>query len=330
VDEDFTRKMADALLASGADPKAVESAKLLPVQDRKKLLGQITANKLAPKQQPEGFTLNPNQRRYSADGKEIALAPGESYTLPAGGKRFSPDNTEVAAAPVEPKLPEGMRLGASGQPEYIPGYIEAQTELRKAGASRTNVNLPENKYPNGFQDALGKVDAKRLEDYQKSASGSTGLLKTLTELKALNQTALSSGGAETRANVANWLKGITGVDIVDPNVLADTQTYNSLVSKSILDSLGGSLGAGVSNADVAFIRQTVPDLEKSPQAREQLINYLEKRAKENVGLYQRAREYGEKNNGLKGFDEAAAAFAEGPAPAASDVGSLVEKYRTKR
>jgi hypothetical protein len=84
-------------------------------------------------------------------------------------------------------------------------------------------------------------------------------------------------------------------------VLANTQQYNALVSKSILDSLGGSLGAGVSNADVAFIKSTVPKLEYSKEARQQLIDYMRKRASQNIDLYNRAREYGEKNNGLKGF-----------------------------
>jgi hypothetical protein len=164
-----------------------------------------------------------------------------------------------------------------------------------------NINLPANKYPNAFQEALGKSDAAKLDEYRKAADTGVGMVRTLDQLRKLNPTAMSGGGAQSRAVVSNWLAGWTGIQVTDPKVLSDTQQYNAIVSKSILDALGGSLGAGVSNADVAFIKDTVPKLEYSPEAREALINYMQTRAKQNIDLYQKAREYGEKNGGLKGF-----------------------------
>ncbi len=97
---------------------------------------------------------------------------------------------------------------------------------------------------------------------------------------------------------------MTGIDVIDPTVLANTQNYNALISKAVIDRLGGSLGTGVSNSDVTFIKETVGKLENSKEAREALIAYLRMRAVDQVDLYDRAREYAERpgNLGLKGFD----------------------------
>jgi hypothetical protein len=282
VDDDKKRKIAEALAAQGVDPKLTESFGVLPLENQQTVLGSMLAAKITPK---------PAVRE--------AYRPGD--VIFENGK-------EVAKIPDKPDLPPGMRIGASGQPEYIPGYIEGQEQVRRAGRPSTNINLPENKYPSKFADTLGELDAKQLNDYRKSAEGSAGMVKTLGELERLNPTALQGGTAQARLEVSNFLQGLTGVNITDPKVLADSQQYNAIVSKSILDSLGGSLGAGVSNADVQFIRNTVPQLEFSREARQGLIDYLKRRGAENIQFYQRAREYGEKNNGLKGFDSIGNAF----------------------
>lgn len=221
----------------------------------------------------------------------------EAYTLGPGQGRFV-GNKQVAAMPTEEKLTDDQREYAQAVKQ---GYTGTMADWQKIKHVGTTINLPENKYPNSFQEALGKSDAAQLDKYRSAAESSTGMIKTLEELKKLNPTAMSGGGAQTRAQISNWLSGWTGINVTDPEVLADTQKYNAIVSKSVLDSLGGSLGAGVSNADVAFIKDTIPKLEYSPEARQSLIDYLQRRASENIQLYEQAREYGEAHNGLKGF-----------------------------
>lgn len=182
-------------------------------------------------------------------------------------------------------------------------FDQFQIDMKRAGAANTNVNLPGTKYPNAFQEGLAKADVTRLEKYQQQAEGATEMVKTLDKLQQLSPTALAGGKAERRAEIANWVQGLTGIDVIDPKVLADTQNYNALVSKAVIDRLGGSLGTGVSNSDVTFIKETVPKLESSREARDALISYLRMRAGEQVQLYDEAREYGERNGGLKGFDK---------------------------
>lgn len=249
----------------------------LPLEQMEGIVGQQAVANLFPKPQ-EGFTLGAGERRFDASGREVAAVPEKTPATPA----------EI----------QGYELAK--EQGFTGSFFDYQAMLKRAGA--TNVNVNSGKYPNAFNEALGKADVEQLTRYQKEAEGAAKLLGTLDELEKLNPTAMSGGGAQTRAQVANWLSGWTGVDIADPGVLADTQQYNAIVTKSILDSLGGSLGAGVSNADVQFIRDTVPKLEYSPEARQQLIDYMRQRATTGLDLYRRAREFGEANQGLRGFD----------------------------
>lgn len=251
----------------------------LPLEQQQAVVGKQAVSQLFP-EPGEGFSLSPGERRYDARGRVIASADPKPEATPA----------EI----------QGYELAKTQG--YKGTFLDYQLEQKRAGAARTNVNLPEQKYPNAFNEALGKADVETLSGYQKAAEGSAKLVATLQQLEKLNPTAMAGGGAQTRADISNWLSGWTGVQISDPKALADTQQYNAIVTKSILDSLGGSLGAGVSNADVAFIRDTVPKLEYSREARQQLIDYMKQRAADNIDVYNRAREYGEKNQGLRGFN----------------------------
>lgn len=65
----------------------------------------------------------------------------EAYTLAPGAARYKGNRViaERPSAEKGPDLPEGMRLNAQGQPEWIPGYLEAKERLAAAGRSSTNI-----------------------------------------------------------------------------------------------------------------------------------------------------------------------------------------------
>jgi hypothetical protein len=66
----------------------------------------------------------------------------EAYTLTPGSARYKGDRmiTERPAEAKQPGLPEGMRMNPqTGQPEWIPGYLEAKERLAAAGRSSTNI-----------------------------------------------------------------------------------------------------------------------------------------------------------------------------------------------
>lgn len=280
--------MIDESGAMGQDPGMVGPVRgPMPEKSYEQKLGDLMA------------ALNAGVPKEIIDAQIKQLEP---YTLASDNKRFV-GNKEVAnnAAPAKPldelaKLQDDLNNGRID----LKGYL-ARREMLTTKSPGVTVNTGD-KYDNKFNQELAGYDAKQIDEYRKNAEAGRAMVKTIDQLEKSNPTALEGGGAQTRAEVSRWLSGWTGVDVIDPKVLDSTDQFNAITSKMILDSLGGSLGAGVSNADVTFIKNTVPKLESSKEARQDLMNYLRDRASQNIDLYNRAREYGEKNNGLKGFE----------------------------
>ncbi len=98
----------------------------------------------------------------------------------------------------------------------------------------------------------------------------------------------------------------------DSKAAAPSELFDALSNKVILDGLGGSLGAGISNGDRDFIQRTAPDLAKTPQGNAQLLAYARALAQRQQEVAKFARDYYAKN-GRKldpGFDDALAQWAE--------------------
>jgi hypothetical protein len=197
-----------------------------------------------------------------------------------------------------PDLPAGMRMGANG-PEYIPEYLQGQERIRAAGRQNTTVNMPAPE--RAFNVEAAKLDAKQLDEWRESATKAHGGLSRIQEMKRLSGDALYSGwGAEGRLGVANFFATM-GLP-VDQTKIANSQEYNKHAKELTLAMLKEGVGAtNISNADLAFVNETVPQLATNPQARVNLLNYMERRLGESVDRYQSADEYARANNGLRGF-----------------------------
>jgi hypothetical protein len=69
-----------------------------------------------------------------------------------------------------------------------------------------------------------------------------------------------------------------------------------------LQTLGGKLGSGFSNADREFIQGLIPQLETNPVARRQLITFMQQKNQDIVAEAIRTETYARKNKGLSGFE----------------------------
>lgn len=262
---------------------AGQMEKLIQQRKKQEQLAQF-ANSLSPEEKmqfgvdPEGFL----KRKY------------ESYNLGAGEKRFS-GGKEVASG--GPKLPEGFTIGPDGKMMVDPAYERFKTNLADRSASRININNP---YEPAFNKELAALDAKSLDKMRSNADAGNQVLGSVARLRQLNPKVYSNGGAEAKMAAANMLAGF-GINIGDPEKLANSQEFDALSSKLVIDSLGGSLGTGVSNSDVQFLKKTVPNIGQDIKARDALINFMERKAKSQISTYGAARQYAEKHNGLKGW-----------------------------
>jgi hypothetical protein len=185
--------------------------------------------------------------------------------------------------------------GASG--ELVPNQplVQAKGTVARAGRSMVTVN---NKGPEAFDVELAKLDAKQLDQWRDKSEQARSSLSTAQRLKAAEEQGAYSGGlADQKLAAANLINGITGVN---PKGLVGSQLYNAEASKLVLEHIKG-LGANPSNADREFIEKTVPRLATSKEAREAMVDFIERSAIRTIDTYDQMDIYARQNRGLKGF-----------------------------
>jgi hypothetical protein len=139
-----------------------------------------------------------------------------------------------------------------------------------------------------FEAGLGELQAKTVEAWQKDANNAASLKRGLSQITDMVNKGLQTGiGANFKADVSNVMQSVFGVDrsVADSFFnTADAATFKS-ASNDLVRSLLGSLGTGVSNADRDFIERIVPQLRDTPQAVTQIVDYMNKRADQQIAKF---------------------------------------------
>lgn len=222
----------------------------------------------------------------------VKLGKGEALS-----ERQSDGNYRTVARGA-PDLPQGMEEGPNG-PRYMPAYIEGQEQIARARRPQTTVNLPPAQ--KAFEVELAKLDAKQLDEWRDVAVKATGGLSRIGEMKRLAQEGVYSGWAASgRSGVANFFNTV-GLPM-DPKKLENSQEYMKHAKELTLSMLKEGVGAtNISNADLQFVNETVPQLETNPQARMNLLNYMEQRLGQSVERFNQADAHARERGGLSGF-----------------------------
>lgn len=175
------------------------------------------------------------------------------------------------------------------------GAKEALARASKPTTQNTIINAG----PKAFEMELGKLDAEKLGEWRKNAEAGQSAMNTVSNLRAaIAQGVYSGGGANLKTDAANIVNGLTGATTKN---LPGSQLFNAEASKLLLDNIK-ALGTNPSNADRDFLSKTIPNISHSPQARDQLLDYMEKKATQSMDLYQRADSHARANHGLGGFN----------------------------
>jgi hypothetical protein len=185
--------------------------------------------------------------------------------------------------------------GADGKQIRVPyfGGIDQLTASTKVEVDKGETE---------FKKRLGVKDADRVDSAISMRDSSIAALNSLNRLNQLDQNSLISGSFATgRVGATNLLNTLGLTSPKDQSSLAKSENYQKTAGDVILATLGGKLGAGFSNEDRRFIQGLVPQLENSPQARKQLIEFMVKKNQAIVGETTRLENYARENNGLKGF-----------------------------
>jgi muramidase (phage lysozyme) len=199
-------------------------------------------------------------------------APGAPVSGAKEGNNADPvnpphENSPAAAVPsnnsaqIDKLVKERDRLSSIGMLPHSPAGIKSKIDALNSEISRLSDEdkRAEEKArfergPEMAQKAeTAKSVGKFVDDAQKTAMSAPNNIAQLNRMKSLmddpNFKEGETSEAWTRArNIAISL-GLP----VDPNSASANEAFRSLANKGILSSMGGSLGAGISNADVKFI-----------------------------------------------------------------------------
>lgn len=177
-------------------------------------------------------------------------------------------------------------------------WLEHQKLL---GRNVANIYMPAAE--KAFDVKLAELDAKTVDDARKMRDTSISAIKSLNELATLPAKDLITGQfAAGRVGATNLLSTLGLASQADVNKLSKSQQYQKVAGDVILQTLGGKLGSGFSNADREFIASLVPQLETSPDARRQLIQFMQAKNQDIVNETLRLEKYAREKKGLSGFD----------------------------
>ncbi len=193
--------------------------------------------------------------------------------------------------------------GADGKPILVQLNLQTKEVVPIDKASRVNVNASANLPPQEveFQRQIGKEDANAVVKARELRTTAIGELNSLNEMARRNQQNITSGTfASGRVGVANFFNTIGLLGANDVQKLANSESYSKSAGDLVLAKIK-ALGSNPSNADREFIVRIVPQLENSPQARAELISYLQKRANDVIKESSSLESYARQNKGLSGY-----------------------------
>lgn len=192
--------------------------------------------------------------------------------------------------------------------ELLSPAAEAQkVRLAQAGRAETNVNVNGER---GYDKTVGEGYGKRFLDIQQGAQTAQRTLDGLQVMEnAMVDPNFYSGTGETYINGLKRLAVSIGGD---PDKVSSVETFNAMAKQAALDSMGGSLGTGFSNADRDFVTDQVPSLANTPEGNRKLIEIQRKLNVRKQQIAAQARAYAAQHNDRidAGFDEYLAKWAE--------------------
>ncbi len=199
-------------------------------------------------------------------------------------------------------------LDVNSNEQFVFGTDAQGKQVRQpyiGGVDRTTAKVSASVTSKGetkFTEKLAELDAKRVDEALTLRDNAAAAINTFNALSKLDDQGLISGTFATgRVGATNLLNTLGLVGDADVGKLARSENYQKIAGDAILATLGGKLGAGFSNEDRKFIQGLVPQLENSPAARRQLIDFMLRKNQAIVDETTRLETYARDKLGLKGY-----------------------------
>jgi hypothetical protein len=280
-----------------------------PGSEQFKLAYQAKFEQLTSK---EGQGKTPEQRNAEA----FAATKG-SVGTPEYATAFQAKFEELIAKKPTANIKEvGVAVGSS-----LPVYLDVNNnqqfvfatdaegkQVRKpyvGGVDRTTAKVSatsQSVQEGEFSKQLGREQAKRYSDSVTSRDTAISAINTFNELSKLDDQGLISGAfASNRVGVGNLFSTLGLLSGADAAKLATSERYQKVAGDAVLAAIGGKLGGQISEGDRKFVERIVPQLENSPAARRELINYMLAKNRAVADEATRLIDFAETKRTLNGF-----------------------------
>lgn len=163
-------------------------------------------------------------------------------------------------------------------------------KVTQVGGAGINIGGQEKEY----EKKMGGFYAERNINMANDAAAAVDALNTIQVQRNLTQDpSFRSGAGQELFNNASSLLAQLGIGEAD---IATGEAFRAFASQSVLDALGGSLGTGVSNADVTFINNTVANLSNTGAGIQTILDIREKLYRRKLETAELARQWMADNN----------------------------------
>jgi len=238
----------------------------------------------------------------------MTLGQGETAYMPGGETLSGADKplseTELKAA-IMADLPLADQQAAVLSDIPIENIImgDQPTMVRRSDAvgqkpyfnpnASTNVNVAPGE--TAYDREVGTGLGKQYLAIQEAATTARTSLDALTvmERAASDENFYSGAGGDQVLALKRAMTAMGG----NPDGVTSMETFNSAASQAALASMGGSLGAGFSNADRDFIMGQVPNLGNTPAGNKALIGIHRQLAQRRLQIAEQAEVYAKDHGG---------------------------------
>jgi hypothetical protein len=156
------------------------------------------------------------------------------------------------------------------------------------------------------QKKLGATFGDLYEKYVQDGISGGKTLSTLSRMSQLNDKAFEGRAAPAMQAIRSTLASFG----FDPGKVPAGEEFTALSNKLVLDAQNGSLGAGVSNADVSFLANIQPNMSHTIAGRRELIDTLSLLSKRKQEVARMAGEWRRAKGTMDGFDTAISGWSQ--------------------
>jgi hypothetical protein len=207
--------------------------------------------------------------------------------------------------------------------------IDGNGKLSFPGKPSTEVNVSGEK---SYDSEQGKTYAKLASDINDAGRNATPAIGTIRVMKRLieDPNFYSGTGGQSATAIK---KAMVALKVADANSAAPNELFGKMSNQMVLDSAGGSLGTGFSNADRDFIVAKTANIGNTPEGNKSILDLAEKVEQRKIEVSKFTRAWAKEHGGRLGpdfedalqqwaeknpaFPDAAKAAPQAPAPAAA-------------